>query len=106
MLFNNRAMYVYFLNKMSPLTSYLPLVNVQDALQRQLLKIEPVALVEVGADRLGVVVHHHCVLAHLSEGTDTGHGTPVELHAASCYTGESRTEPVFTQPDKRVHSSA
>lgn len=79
-----------------PLTSYLLMVNIQNALERQLLEIEAVALVEVGADCLGVVVHHHCALAHLSEGTDTGNGTPVELHAAAWNTSECQTEPTFT----------
>lgn len=65
------------------------MVDVQDALERELLEIEAVTLVEVGADRLGVVVHHHCALAHLSEGSDAGHGAPVELHAAAWNTGES-----------------
>lgn len=77
------------------MTSYLLMIDVQDALERQLLEIEAVALVKVGADRLWVVVHHHCALAHLSEGSDAGHGTPVELHAAAYDTGESRTEPAL-----------
>lgn len=85
------------------LASYHLMVNIQNTLERQLLEIEAVALVEVGADRLRVVVHHHCALAHVSEGADTGHGTPVELHTAAWNTRENRTGPTFTHHYKHFH---
>lgn len=87
------------------------MVNIQNALERELLEIEAVALIEVGADRLGVVVHHHCALAHPSEGANAGHSTPVELHTAAWNTGDNRTGPTFTHHSKhfrkrwRLHPS-
>lgn len=63
--------------------SDLLLADVQDAFQRQLLEVQAVALVKVGADGLGVVVDHHRLLAHLPQSSDAGDGAPVELHAAA-----------------------
>ena len=60
----------------------LLLGDVQDALQRQLLKVKAVTLVKVGADRLRVVVDHHRLLAHLSQSSDAGYRAPVKLNAA------------------------
>lgn len=60
----------------------LLLGDVQDAFQGQLLKVKTVTLVKVGADRLRVVVDHHRLLAHLSQSSDAGHRTPVELNTA------------------------
>lgn len=56
--------------------------DVQDAFQAQLLKVEAVTLVEVGADRLGVVVDHHRFLPHLPQSSDAGHRAPVKLNTA------------------------
>lgn len=63
--------------------SDLLLGDVQSAFQGQLFKVKPITLVEVGADRLRVVVHYDRLLAHLPQGSDAGHGAPVELHAAA-----------------------
>lgn len=56
--------------------------DVQDAFQGQLLKVKAVTLVKVSADRLGVVVDHHRLLAHLSQSSDAGHRAPVKLNTA------------------------
>lgn len=60
----------------------LLLGDVQDAFQGQLFEIKAITLVKVSADCLRVVVHHHCLLAHLSQGSDARHCTPVKLNTA------------------------
>ena len=57
----------------------LLLVDVEDALERELLEVEAVALVVVGRDGLRVVVDHHGLLAHLAQRADRRDGAPVEL---------------------------
>ena len=64
------------------LTSHLLLCDVQNAFQSQLFKVQAVTFVKVRADSLRVVVYHHCPHAHLTQGSDTGHCTPVKLHTA------------------------
>lgn len=59
--------------------SVLKFVNVHDSLVAKLLKVESISFVEVGGDRLGVVVDHDRLLAHLANGSRTGDGAPVEL---------------------------
>lgn len=61
----------------------LLVADIQDAFQRQFLKVKAVALVEVSAHRLRVMVDHHCLLAHLSQGSDAGDSAPVKLHTAA-----------------------
>lgn len=80
----------------------LLLGDVQDAFQGQLLEVEAVALVKVSADRLGVVVDHHRLFAHLPQRSDTGHGAPVELHAAAWWGKEGKQRPAWlAQESKR-----
>lgn len=67
----------------TPICAHLLLADVQDTFQRQLLKVKAIALIEVGADRLGVVVDHHRLLAHLSQRSDAGDSAPVKFHAAA-----------------------
>lgn len=65
------------------LCAHLLFADIQDTFQRQLLKVKAIALIEVGADRLGVVVDHHRLLAHLSQSSDAGDSAPVKLHTAA-----------------------
>mmetsp|Transcript_7284 Transcript_7284/g.23990 ORF Transcript_7284/g.23990 Transcript_7284/m.23990 type:complete len:641 (-) Transcript_7284:2227-4149(-) len=58
----------------------LVLVDVHHALGRDLLKVELVALVVVGRDRLGVEVDHDGAVAELAQCADARDGAPVELH--------------------------
>lgn len=74
--------------EMACLCPNLLLGDVQDAFQGQLLKVKAVTLVKVGADRLWVVVDHHCPLTHLSQSSDTGHRAPVKLNAAAWWIGQ------------------
>mmetsp|Transcript_25250 Transcript_25250/g.75010 ORF Transcript_25250/g.75010 Transcript_25250/m.75010 type:complete len:998 (+) Transcript_25250:65-3058(+) len=69
----------------------LLLVHVEHALERELLEVEAVALVEVGRDRLGVVVDHHGLLAELAQRADGRDGAPVEL--------DRRADPVHARAD-------
>ena len=57
--------------------------DIQHPLQRQLIEVEPIRHIVVGADRLGVVIDHDGVVALLLdrlEGRDT---TPVKLDRAT-----------------------
>ena len=61
----------------------LQINNVQYPLQRQLIEVEPIRHIVVGADGLGVVIDHDGVVALLLdrlEGRDT---TPVKLDRAT-----------------------
>ena len=55
------------------------IVDVEDALERDLLEEERVALVVVGRDGLRVVVDHHRAVAELAQRADRADGAPVEL---------------------------
>jgi hypothetical protein len=61
----------------------LELVNVHNALEAELLEVKPVSLIEVGRDRLGVVVDHDRLLAHLADSARASDSTPIELDRAS-----------------------
>ena len=61
------------------LRAALGLVDVEHALERELLEVEPVALVIVRRDGLGVIVDHHGLLAHLAQRADGRDGAPIEL---------------------------
>eukprot|EP00962_Isochrysis_galbana_P040190 scaffold14529_cov117-Isochrysis_galbana.AAC.11 len=69
----------------------LQLVHVEHPLERQFLKVEPVALVEVGRHRLRVVVDHDRLLAQLPQRPDGRDGAPVEL--------DRRADPVDARAD-------
>jgi hypothetical protein len=58
----------------------LELVDVQHALQRQLLEVQLVGLVVVGAHGLGVVVDHDGFVPHGAHLPHSAHRAPVELH--------------------------
>ncbi len=60
----------------------LELVNGHDGLEGQLLKVELVRHVVVGADRLRVVVDHDGFVAELLELVQAADGAPVELDRA------------------------
>lgn len=77
---NHLLVYCTFFTCLHP---NLLLGDVQDAFQGQLLKVKAVTLVKVCADRLGVVIDHHRLLAHLSQSSDAGHGAPVKLDTAA-----------------------
>lgn len=61
----------------------LLLGDIQNAFQGQFFKVKAITLIEVCADRLWVVVYYNCLLAHLSQGSDAGHRTPVKLNTAA-----------------------
>lgn len=84
-----------------PVCPYLLLCDVEDAFQGQLFKIEAVALIKVSADCLRVVVHHHRLLAHLSQSSDAGHCAPVKLNTAPC-----RMKPLIILSTIRITNSA
>lgn len=67
---------------------YLLLVDVQDSLQRQLFKVQFVTLIKVCAHGLRVAIHHHSLLAKLTQRADTGDGTPIKFHTAACRDSE------------------
>lgn len=88
----NRLPSSVFLAKLFSIPFYLLLVDVQDPLQRQFLKVEPVTLVEIRAHCLRVAVHHHGLPAQLAQGADAGDGAPVELDAAACRREQRQAE--------------
>ena len=53
--------------------------DVEDALERHGLEVEPVARVVVGRDRLGVRVDHHGLVAELAKRAGRAHAAVVEL---------------------------
>lgn len=57
----------------------LGVVNVEDGLERDVLKVESIGLVVIGRNRLGVVVDHDRLEAQLSQRSDSSHRTPIEL---------------------------
>ena len=61
----------------------LKLVDVHDALECELVEIEPVAHVIVSGNRFGVVVDHNSPVAFLPDGVERIDGAPVELHGTS-----------------------
>lgn len=62
---------------------YLLMVDVQDSLQRQLFKVQFVTLIKVCAHGLRVTIHHHCLLAKLTQCADTGDSTPIKFYTAT-----------------------
>ena len=61
----------------------LELVDVHDALECELVEIEPVAHVIVSGNRFGVVVDHNSPVAFLPDGVERIDGAPVKLHGTS-----------------------
>lgn len=59
----------------------LEFVDIHDALETKFLKVQAIRLVEVGRDRLRIVVDHDCAPAHLAELARASDGAPVKLHA-------------------------
>ena len=69
----------------------LELVDIHDTFPAELLEVEPVSLVEVRRDSLGVIVDHDGALAHVTQLASTGDSAPVELDTAA-NTVHTRTE--------------
>jgi len=61
----------------------LGVVDVEDRLERDVLEVEPVRLVVIGGDRLGVVVDHDRLESEASKSPDGSDGAPVELDGGS-----------------------
>ena len=57
--------------------------DVKHAFEGQLVEIETVAHVVVGADSLGVVVYHHAAPAFFANSIESLHTAPVELHTGA-----------------------
>ena len=57
--------------------------DVHHALKGELVEVEPIAHVVVGRHRLGIVVDHHAAQSLLTNGVESLHTAPVELHAAT-----------------------
>ena len=57
----------------------LCVVDIQDGLQADILEVEPVGLIIVRTDGLGVVVHHHRLKTIVTKGSDGSDSAPVEL---------------------------
>ena len=87
---------------------YLLMVDVYDSLQRQLFKVQFVTLIKVCAHGLRVTIHHHCLLAELTQCADTGDSTPIKFHAATYRDheigerGEEKPE-VITQREAEIY---
>jgi len=61
--------------------SGLELVYVHDTFKPKLFEVEPVRLIKVCGDSLGVVVDHDRLIAHVPKLPRAGDGTPVEFDA-------------------------
>mmetsp|Transcript_14281 Transcript_14281/g.23195 ORF Transcript_14281/g.23195 Transcript_14281/m.23195 type:complete len:1459 (-) Transcript_14281:343-4719(-) len=70
-------------NRHDGLVTALELIDIEDTLERKLLKVELVTLVEVSGYSLRVVVDHDTLLAKLAEGADGGHRAPIELNTGT-----------------------
>ena len=79
----------------------LALVDLQHRLEADLVEDELVALVVVGAHRLGVVVDHHGLVPELARRLESVDAAPIELHARADAVGPRTQHHHFLSPGGR-----